>query len=128
MTEQCENLESLVLRRKKLDEGKRRKHIEAMERADVLRTTIELQQKALAKKESQWRWKCAKRERQLGLDEDAVKVSKLGVENVRNRLVRKEVSMGKRYDTLAVKERAAAIVRGKLDVEKQVNVFFNLIF
>jgi hypothetical protein len=128
LQDKCENLEVLVRRREKQEEGSRKQHREAMGKADALCTTLEAKKIALTKEEGQWRWKCAKKERQLGLDEDAVKVSKLGVEYVRKRLVRKEVSMGKRHITLAAKERAAAKVREKVDVEKQVKVFFYLTF
>jgi hypothetical protein len=123
LLDKCENLEALVRRREKQDDGRKRQHMEIMGKADALCATLTAEKKALAKAEGQWRWKCAKKERQLECDEDALKLSKLEIENTRKRLGRKEVSMGKRTDTLAVKERAAAKVRAKLHAERQVVVF-----
>ncbi len=120
LLDKCENLEVIVRRREKQDEGRKRQHMELMGKADALCATLKEEKKALAKAEGQWRWQCAKKERQLGLDDDAVKVSTFGLENARKRLGRKELSMGKRYDTLVVKERAAAKVRAKVHAERQV--------
>ena len=51
--EQCDNLKSQVVRRDKQDTAKRRQHLEAMERADALQSTLKLQKKSLAKEEGQ---------------------------------------------------------------------------
>ena len=128
LLDKCANLEVLVRRKEKQEEGRKRQHMEAMGKADALLATFEAQKTALAKEEGQWRWKCAKKERQLGLDEDAVKVAKFGVDYARTRLERKEVSMGKRDDTLAVKERAADKVRAKVHAERQVSLLLSLNF
>jgi hypothetical protein len=130
LLDKCANLEVLVRRKEKQEEGRKRQHMEAMGKADALLATFEAQKTALAKEEGQWRWKCAKKERQLGLDEDAVKVAKFGVDYARTRLERKEVSMGKRDDTLAVKERAADKVRARVHAERQVSLLlsFNFLF
>jgi hypothetical protein len=120
MKEQCDNLERLMRRREKQDEGKRRQHIEAMGKADALRTTLELQKKALAKEEGQWRWKCAKQEQQLGVQQDALSVSTFGVEHARKTLIRMELNMAKREHTVAAKEVAAVKYRAKVEDERQV--------
>jgi hypothetical protein len=120
LLDKCENLAALVRRREKQDDGRKRQHMELMGKADALSATLKAEKKALAKAERQWRWKCAKKERQLECDEDALKLSKLEMENARKRLGRKEVSMGKRLDILAVKERAAVKVRAKVHADRQV--------
>ena len=62
----------------------------------------------------------------LGLDEDALKLAKFGVDYARTRLERKEVSMGKRDEKLAAKERAAEKVRAKVHAERQVSLLLSL--
>jgi hypothetical protein len=128
LLDKCANLEVLVRRKEKQEEGRKRQHVEAMGKADVLRATFEARKTALAKEEGQWRWKCARKERQLGLDEDALKLAKFGVDYARTKLERKEVSMGKRDEKVAVKERAAEKVRAKVHAERQVSLLLSFNF
>jgi hypothetical protein len=118
--EQCDNLKSQVLRRMKLDTGKRRQHMEAMERADALQTTLELEKKALAKEEGQWRWKCAKQERLLGVQQGALSMSTLRIEHARTTLMRKESNIAKREHTVAAKEETVVKYRKKVEAERKV--------
>ncbi len=75
LMEKCHHLDGLVRRREKQDEGKRRLHKEAMGRVEALSEALELEKKALAKQEGQWRWKCAKQGRQLGVEKETLSVS-----------------------------------------------------
>ena len=120
LMEKCQNLDGLVRRREKQDEGKKRLHKEAMGRLDALSEALELEKKALAKQEGQWRWKCAKQERQLGVEKEALRVSKFGVDHARQTLSRKKLNMAKRDHTLTAKANAVRKDRAKVHAEREV--------
>ncbi len=118
--EQCDNLKSQVVRRDKLDTAKRRQHLEAMERADALQTTLELEKKSLTKEEGQWRWKCAKQERLLGVQQGALSMSTVRIEQTRMSLQRKESNIAKREHTVIAKEETVVKYRKKVEAERKV--------
>jgi hypothetical protein len=119
--EQCDNLKSQVVRRDKQDTAKRRQHLEAMEsRADALQSTLKLEKKSLAKEEGQWRWKCAKQERLLGVQQGALSMSTVRNEQARMSLQRKESNIAKREHTVIAKEETAVKYRKKVEAERKV--------
>ena len=118
--EQCDNLKSQVLRRNNLDTSKKKQHKEAMGRADALQTTLELEKKALAKEEGQWRWKCAKQERLLGVQQGVLSMSTLRIEQAQMSLLRKESNIAKREHTVAAKEETVVKYRKKVEAERKV--------
>ena len=122
LMEKCQNLDGLVRRREKQDEGKKRLHKEAMVRLEGLSEALELEKKALAKQEGQWRWKCAKQERLLGVEKEALRVSKFGVDHARRTLSMNKLNMAKRDHTLTAKADAVRKDRAKVHAEREVTL------
>jgi hypothetical protein len=125
LMEKCQNLDGLVRRREKQDEGKRRLHKEAMGRVESLSEALELDKKALAKQEGQWRWKCAKQERELGLQKEALSVLQYGLDHVQKTLSRKKLNIAKRGHTLTAEAAAVRKDRATVQAQREVTVSYN---
>ena len=93
-----------------------------MVRLEGLSKALELEKQALAKQKSRWRWKCAKQERQLVVEKEALSVSKFGVDHARRTLSRKKLNMAKRDHTLTAKADALRKDRAKVNAAREVTL------
>jgi hypothetical protein len=102
--------------RVKQDEAKKRQHKAAMEKADDISIKLKSRMKALKKEERQWRWKRAKRSRQM-----EVAVMKWSTERAQKKMERQASGMKKRDVALGLRADALKKERSKLDAGIMVN-------
>ncbi len=92
----------MVSLREKRDEGKKRQHTAAMDKANTLKFVLETKMKALTKEEGQWRWKRCKEARNLDVEKQALQAKEVAVQ-----LAKKKIARGKS----ALREGSAALER-----------------
>ncbi len=116
----CNNLKAIVTLRGKRDEGKKRQHTAAMEKANTLKLALETKMKALTKEEGQWRWKRCKQARNLDVQKQALQAKEVAVQLVEKKIVRGKSAL--REGSAALERDASTVGKAcaKLVAEKKV--------
>jgi hypothetical protein len=113
-------LEASLSLRQKQEEGKKRQHKAAMEKAENLSDRYKARMKALKIEEGQWRWKRHKQSRQHEVEKQALDAKKSEVSLARKKLDRKQLALTEGCATLQRKAVALGTVSAKLVADKKV--------
>ncbi len=109
----------MVSLRGKRDEGKKRQHTAAMDKANTLKFVLETKMKALTKEERQWRWKRCKEARNLDVEKQALQ-KEVAVQLAEKKIARRKSAL--REGSAALERNASRMGKAcaKLVADKKV--------
>ena len=105
----CDNLKATVTLKDKQDEAKKRRHREAMAKANTIKLALDTRMKALTKEEDQWRWKRYKQARNLEVEKQTLQAKHVDVQLAGKRIAREKIAL--RQGCAALEREASTLVK-----------------